>query len=43
MSVFEGAVPLFTYRKDGQANYGYLDGIFGRFGALKEALGVTDG
>ena len=33
--VFKGAVPLFTYRKDGRDKSGYRGGIFGCFGALR--------
>ena len=40
---FKGAVSLFTYEKDGYGKSGYLGGIFGRFGALRGAPGVTDG
>ena len=43
MDGFKGAVPLFTYEKDGYDKSGYLGGIFGRFGALRGAPGVTDG
>ena len=38
-----GAVPIFTYEKDGYAKSGYLGGICVRFGALRGAPGVTDG
>ena len=40
---FKGALPLFTYRKDGRAKSGYLGSVIGRFGALRGAPGVTDG
>ena len=39
---FKGAVPLFTYKKDGEAKSGYLDGIFGGFGDLRGSPGVID-
>ena len=38
---FKGDGSLFTYKKDGQANSGYLGGIFGHLGALGEAPEVT--
>ena len=43
---FKGAVPLFTYYKDGGAKSDDLDGIFGGFGARRLLRGppwVTDG
>ena len=35
----KGAVSLFTYKKDGQANLGYHGGIFGHWEALEGPLG----
>ena len=36
---FKGAVSLFAYKKVGQANSGYLGGVFGHLGALGGPLG----
>ena len=38
----KGAVPLFTYKKDGWAKSDCLGGTFNCFGALRGANGVTD-
>ena len=39
---FQVIAPLFTYENGCLVRSGYLDGIFGRFGALRGAPGVTD-
>ena len=36
-------VSLFTYENGSEVRSGYLGGIFGPFGALNGAPGVTDG